>query len=453
MSSDRILMDVSEIPRQWYNIRADISDDVPPLLHPVSKKAIDIQKEYSFILPSALTEQEISTERWITIPEPVLDIYRLWRPTPLIRAKRLEEFLQTPARSYYKYEGISPSGSHKLNSAVPQAYYNKTEGVSRIVADTGAGQWGSALSFACNIFNLESKVYMVKSCLKMKKYRKTMMEIWKSDLTASPSKQTMAGRAILKQNPDSPGCEAIAASEATESALAKQDTKYAIGSLFNFVLLHQTVIGLETQKQLNSINENPDILIACIGAGSNFGGFTFPFLPDILAGKDLKAIAVEPKACPTLTKGRYGYDFGNSAKTTPLFPMYTLGHSFVAPEIHAGGLRYHGVSPLLSFIVDNGYVEARAYSQTETLKAGLQFAQCEGSIPSPEAAYAIKAVMDEAKKAKTENRKKVIVFCFSGHGLLDMQGYDEYLHGQIVDIEPSDDDILPHISQIEEIRR
>lgn len=451
MNFPRIDLDGSEIPKQWYNIRADLNEDVPPLLHTRSQKPVNIEKEYSFILPPFLTQQEISKERWIDIPEEVLDIYRLWRPTPLVRAKRFEAHLRTPARIYYKYEGASPSGSHKLNSAIPQVFYNKQAGASQIVADTGAGQWGSAVTFASNLMGLDSKVFMVKSCLKNKKYRRSLMEIWKGDLSASPSDETRAGRAVLKENANSPGCEAIAASEAIERTLSRPEAKYAVGSLFNFVLLHQTMIGLEAKKQLARINEKPDTLIACVGAGSNFGGLCFPFLSDILDGKPLKTIAVEPKACPTLTRGKYGYDFGNSAKTTPWFPMYTLGHSFVAPEIHAGGLRYHGVSPLVSHVVSKGLVEPRAYFQSEALEAGLQFARCEGFVPSPESAYAIKAVMDEANQSKEDNKANVIVFCFSGHGLLDLKGYDEYLAGKTIDEEPSDEEIAFHLENIKEI--
>ncbi len=430
----KINLPESDIPKQWYNILADLPTPLPPPLHPVTQKPVT-PEDLSPIFPMSLIEQEVSTQRWIDIPEEVREIYRLWRPTPLIRAKRLEEYLGTPAHIYYKYEGISPPGSHKPNTAVAQAYYNKKEGVKRLTTETGAGQWGSALAFAGKMFGLEVIVYMVKVSYQQKPYRRIMIETWGANVYPSPTDRTEAGRKILEQDPNSPGALGIAISEAVEDAVSRDDTKYALGSVLNHVLMHQTVIGLEAKKQMEIVGEYPDVIIAPCGGGSNLGGISFPFLADKFAGKEVRVIAAEPTSCPTLTKGVYTYDFGDVAQMTPLMKMFTLGHDFVPPGIHAGGLRYHGDSPIISLLVKEGLMEALALPQTKVFEAAITFSRTEGMIPAPETNHAIAAAIDEALKAKEEGKKKVILFNFSGHGLLDLAAYEAYLSGKLEDYE------------------
>jgi tryptophan synthase beta chain len=429
----KIILPESEIPKKWYNILSDLTGEILPPLHPGTKQPIG-PEDLAPLFPMELIMQEVSQDQFIPIPEEVIDIYRMWRPTPLYRARRLEQFLKTPAKIYYKYEGVSPAGSHKPNTAIPQAYYNKKEGVKRLTTETGAGQWGSALSLACNFFNLECKVYMVRISYQQKPYRKSMIETWGASIVSSPSNETDYGKKVIAEDPDSPGSLGIAISEALEDALSRDDTKYSLGSVLNHVLMHQTIIGEEAIKQMKITNDYPDIVIGCVGGGSNFSGLVFPFLRDKINGKKLKAIAVEPTSCPTLTEGTFDYDFGDSSGMTPLLPMYTLGHEFVPPIIHAGGLRYHGVAPLLSKLVKDGIVEAIAFGQTEVFKAAITFANCEGIIPAPESAHAIKAAIDEAIQAKEEGRTKTILFNLSGHGYFDMSAYDSYMNDTLEDM-------------------
>ena len=428
----KILLDENEMPREWYNILPDLPEELPPPLNPATNEPVK-PEELEVIFPKALIKQEMSQERWIRIPEEVRDIYALWRPTPLIRAKKLEEYLKTPARIYFKYEGGSPPGSHKPNTAVAQAYYNAKEGVERLTTETGAGQWGSALCFATKLFDLKCTVYMVKVSYHQKPYRRILMETWGGEVIPSPSDRTESGRKVLERDPDNPGSLGIAISEAIEDAAKHEDTKYSLGSVLNHVLLHQTIIGLEAKKQLESIGEEPDIIVGCVGGGSNFAGLSYPFVKNV-ERRGMKIIAVEPAACPTLTKGEYRYDFGDTAGLTPLLKMYTLGHEFIPPPIHAGGLRYHGDAPTLCILVKNGLVEARAVKQIPTFEAGLIFARTEGIVPAPETNHAIRVVIDEAIKAREENEEKVILFGFSGHGLLDLKAYDDFLSGKLQDV-------------------
>jgi len=434
METTKFLLEEKDIPRKWYNIVADLGGALLPILHPGTGKPVG-PADLAPLFPMALIEQEVSQERFIEIPEAVLEAYMLWRPTPLCRARRLERALGTPARIYYKHEGVSPAGSHKPNTAVAQAYYNKREGTKRLATETGAGQWGSALSLACNIFGLECKVYMVKVSYEQKPYRRIMMETWGAKVVPSPTRDTIAGRKVLEQDPDSPGSLGIAISEAVEDAASNETTKYSLGSVLNHVLLHQTIIGLEAEKQMQMTGDYPDVVIGCVGGGSNFSGLANPFIRDKIAGKPLRAVAVEPTACPTLTKGVFAYDFGDTAELTPLLPMFTLGHKFVPPRIHAGGLRYHGDSPLLSELVRRSLVEARAYGQIEVFKAALTFARTEGLIPAPETAHAIKAVIDEALEAKKAGEPRVILFNLSGHGHFDLAAYEAFLRGDLGDYE------------------
>ncbi|MEW6045386.1 MAG: TrpB-like pyridoxal phosphate-dependent enzyme [Bacillota bacterium] len=431
----RIVLDESAIPRRWYNVAADMPRLPEPPLHPATGNPVT-PDDLAPIFPRGLIEQEASTQRWVDIPQPVFDVYRLWRPTPLYRAVRLEEALKTPARIYYKYEGTSPAGSHKPNTAVAQAYYNMKEGVRRLATETGAGQWGSALAFACSQFGLECTVYMVKVSYHQKPYRRSLMEVWGATVHASPTSLTAAGRHVLEKDPDSPGSLGIAISEAVEDAATHPDTNYSLGSVLNHVLLHQTVIGLEAKKQLEAVGEYPDVVIGCIGGGSNFAGISFPFLMDRLQGRrPVRALAVEPTACPTLTRGQLRYDFGDTAGLTPLLHMYTLGHNFVPPAIHAGGLRYHGDAPLVCRLFEDGFVEARAYPQIAVFEAALQFARSEGLLPAPESAHAVRAAIDEAVKAREEGVERVILFNLSGHGDFDLGAYDAYLAGKLEDYE------------------
>lgn len=440
--SNRIYLSEREIPKRWYNIIHDMPEKPKPPLNPRTGKPASVD-ELSIIFAKSLIEQEISDKQWIDIPEEVLRVYLLWRPTPLIRARFLEEALNTPARIYYKYEGVSPSGSHKPNTAVAQAYYNKIEEVKRLTTETGAGQWGSALAFACSYFGLECKVFMVRASYEQKPYRKVLMKMWGADVVPSPSGETQVGKKILEEDPNSPGSLGIAISEAIEVAMSDEKTNYSLGSVLNHVLLHQTIIGLEAKKQLDKIDEYPTIVIGCVGGGSNFAGLAFPFLLDKFLEKKkmLRVLAVEPAACPTLTKGIYSYDYGDSSKLTPLLPMYTLGHDFVPPKIHAGGLRYHGMSPIVSKLYADGFIEARAYTQNEVFDAALKFFQTEGIVPAPESAHAIRAVIDEAIRARKEKREEVILFNLSGHGFFDMSAYQDYLSGALEDIVFTDEAI------------
>ena len=428
----QIILNERDIPKQWYNVQADLPNPVPPPLNPATGQPITPDM-LAPVFPMNLIEQEVSTERWIDIPDEVLEKYLIWRPTPLCRAHFLEKFLGTPAHIYFKNEGVSPPGSHKPNTAIAQAYYNKAFGIKRLATETGAGQWGSALSFACNQFGLELKVYMVRISYNQKPYRRLMMETWGSKCVPSPSPDTNAGRKFLEQNPDHPGSLGISISEAIEDAVTTKDSRYSLGSVLNHVLLHQTILGLEAHKQMASVGEYPDIVIGCAGGGSNFGGLALPFVRDKINGKEIKIIAAEPTSCPSLTKGAYSYDFGDTAETTPLLAMYTLGHQFVPAPIHAGGLRYHGMSPIISRLLMDKLIEARAYTQLETFAAGVSFARTEGFIPAPETNHAIACVIEEAQRAKEEGKKKVILMIWSGHGLIDLAAYDAYLSGKLQD--------------------
>jgi tryptophan synthase beta chain len=429
MENLRIHLDEAEIPTHWYNVVADMPNPPAPPLGP-DGQPVAAEKMLE-IFPASLLEQEMSAERWIAIPEEVRDIYRLWRPAPLCRARRLEQLLGTPAKIYYKYEGVSPAGSHKPNSAVPQAYYNKQAGIKRLTTETGAGQWGSSIALAGQMFGLEVRVYMVRVSYEQKAFRRSLMQTWGAEVFASPSPHTQAGRTILAQDPDSPGSLGIAISEAVEEAASRADTNYVLGSVLNHVVLHQSVIGLETKKQFEKIGAYPDVVFASCGGGSNFGGIAFPFLADKAAGKNVRLVAVEPASCPTLTRGHYAYDYGDASGYTPLMLMYTLGHDFVPPGIHAGGLRYHGDSPLVSQLYKEGLIEAVAVNQLATFDAGVQFARAEGIVPAPESSHAIRACIDEALRCKETGEPKTLLFCLSGHGHFDMASYDKYFAGQL----------------------
>jgi tryptophan synthase beta chain len=451
MTDTKILLSEKEMPTQWYNIQADLPKPLPPVIHPGTGNPIG-PDDLAPLFPMALIMQEVSQERFIDIPEEIQEVYKLWRPSPLIRAKRWEKALDTPAKIYYKWEGVSPPGSHKPNTAVVQAYYNKKEGVKRIATETGAGQWGSALSFACNLFDIECKVYMVKVSYEQKPYRRIMMETWGANCIPSPSTETEAGKKILEQDPDSPGSLGIAISEAVEEAAKNDDTKYSLGSVLNHVLLHQTVVGLETKKQLEMTGDYPDIVIGCIGGGSNFAGLMMPFVRDkIVDGKKTRILAVEPTACPTMTKGLYRYDFGDTACTTPLIKMYTLGHDFIPAPIHAGGLRYHGMAPIVCHLYDLGLMEAIAYHQNPVFDSAMSFARAEGFIPAPETSHAIKAAMDEALKCKKTGEKKVIVFNNSGHGHFDLGAYQRYLNKELEDYEYPEEKIQEALKSLPQV--
>ena len=434
MKDKKIILEENDIPKNWYNIQADLSTPLEPPLNPSTKEPIG-PKDLSAIFPMDLIKQEVSQDRYIPIPEEVREIYRLWRPSPLYRAKNLEKYLKTPAKIYYKWEGVSPPGSHKPNSAVAQAYYNKKAGVERMVTETGAGQWGSALAFATNLFDIKCRIYMVKCSYEQKPYRRVLIQNWGAEIFPSPTKLTKAGKEILKKDPNTSGSLGIAISEAVEDAATHENTNYSLGSVLNHVCLHQTIIGLEMKKQFEQIDKYPDILIGCVGGGSNFSGACFPFLKDKIKGKkpDLKVISVEPLACPTLTKGEYRYDYGDTIGLTPLLKMYTLGHSYVPPAIHAGGLRYHGDAPLLSKLTKEGYMEAVAYYQKEVFEAATIFAKTEGFVVAPETAHAVKATIDYARMCKNKNEEKIIVFANSGHGYFDLSAYDAYHNNKIVD--------------------
>ncbi len=443
----KYLLPESEIPKQWVNILGELPGEPLPPLHPGTMEPAG-PPDLAPLFPMALIEQEVSPEPFIPIPEPVLAAYRLWRPTPLYRARRLERELKTPAHIYYKYEGVSPAGSHKPNTAVPQAYENAQAGIKRLTTETGAGQWGSSLAFACSLFGLECEVFMVGSSYDQKPYRRSMMKTWGATVHRSPSTLTESGRA-QQQHPT--GSLGIAISEAVEIAAAREDTNYALGSVLNHVLLHQTVIGQEAIAQMQMAGEQPDVVIGCVGGGSNFGGLTFPFVRQVLKGEaQVRFIAAEPTACPTLTRGVYRYDFGDTAGFTPLMPMFTLGHDFVPAPVHAGGLRYHGDAPMVCGLVHAGMVEARAYRQNETFAAAVQFARTEGIIPAPEPAHAIRAVIEEAEAAREAGEPRVILFGLCGHGNFDLAAYDAFLAGELEDPEFSEqemDDALARLPQ------
>jgi tryptophan synthase beta chain len=438
MSEQVIRFDLpqSEIPHHWYNIQADLPRPLPPVLHPGTKQPVG-PADLAPLFPMALIMQEVSQDRYVEIPEEVREIYKLWRPTPLLRARRLEKALDTPAHIYYKYEGVSPSGSHKLNTATPQAYYNKLEGVQGLTTETGAGQWGTALSQACNFFGLECVVYMVKISYQQKPHRRTIIQTFGAQIMASPSDTTNAGRSILAKNPDSTGSLGIAISEAVEAAATSGGKyKYALGSVLNHVLMHQTVIGQEALKQLELAGEYPDVVIGCAGGGSNFAGVSLPFIhQNLTAGKKTRIVAVEPAACPSLTRGTYAYDFGDTVGMAPLVKMYTLGHDFVPAPLHAGGLRYHGMASIVCELFDQGLIEARAVPQLDTFKAATQFLRAEGIVPAPEPSHAIAATIQEALAAKQAGEKRVILFNLCGHGHFDMSAYDAYLKGELQDYE------------------
>ncbi len=437
----KYVLSEERIPKFWYNLTADLPVPPPPVLHPGTLKPVG-PDDLAPLFPMALIAQEVSTEREIEIPQPVREVYRQWRPSPLHRARRLEKALDTPARIYFKNEGVSPAGSHKPNTAVAQAFYNREAGIRHITTETGAGQWGSSLAFAGAVFGIEIDVYMVRVSYNQKPYRRALMETYGARCVASPSNETASGRAILAKNPNHPGSLGIAISEAVELAAQRDDTKYALGSVLNHVMLHQTVIGQEAMAQFELANDYPDVVIACTGGGSNFAGIAFPFLgAQLRGGKHVRVIAVEPSACPSLTKGAYAYDFGDTAHLTPLTKMHTLGSSFTPPGFHAGGLRYHGMGPLVSLVKELGLIEARAYHQTPCFEAGVQFARAEGIVPAPESNHAVRAAIDEALRCKEEGVSRSILFNLSGHGHFDMQAYIDYQAGNLLDLEYAEDEV------------
>ena len=448
MEIKKIVLPESEIPRQWYNVQPDLPTPMEPDLHPGTGQPVG-PDDLAPIFPMPLIEQEVSQKGYIDIPEEVLEKYLLWRPTPLYRAYGLEKYLGTPARIYFKNEGVSPAGSHKPNTALAQAYYNKISGTKRICTETGAGQWGSALAMGCALFGLECKVYMVKVSYNQKPYRRIMMETWGAKCVPSPSNETKAGRTILEKNPESPGSLGIAISEAVEAAVSNEGSKYSLGSVLNHVLLHQTINGLECQKQMAIAGEYPDVVIGCAGGGSNFAGNCLPFVRDKINGKDIDIIAVEPASCPTMTRGPFAYDFGDTVQMTPLLPMHTLGHGFVPAPIHAGGLRYHGMAPIVSQLLLDNLIRAEAIPQLETFQAGITFARTEGFISAPETDHAIAATIREAIKAKEEGKEKVILFNWSGHGLVDMAAYEDFLTGKLSDHALPEEEIHRALAEID----
>jgi len=446
----KILLPEDRIPKQWYNIIPDMPGEMAPVIHPGTMQPV-APDDLLPLFPMPLIEQEVSQQRWIDIPQEVLDIYQLWRPSPMFRAHRLEKALGTPAKIYYKYEGVSPAGSHKPNSAIPQAYYNKIFGTKRIATETGAGQWGSSISLACQMFGLECTVYMVKVSCNQKPYRKSMMQLWGANVIPSPSSQTNAGRAILSQDPDSNGSLGIAISEAVEDAATREDTRYALGSVLNHVCLHQTIIGLEAKAQMEMVGDYPDVVIGCHGGGSNFAGVSFPFIADKANGKQVRVVAYEPASCPTLSRGMYAFDYGDTAKMAPVAKMYTLGHDFMPPGIHAGGLRYHGASPLVSQLVHEGVVEAKAVHQLACFEAAVLFSRSEGIIPAPESSHAIRGAIDEALQAKEEGQEKTILFNLSGHGHVDMAAYDDFFAGKLSDYDYPEEAIKESLAHLPKV--
>ena len=450
--SVKYVLDESQIPRTWYNIAADLPTPLPAVLHPGTHQPIG-PDDLAPLFPMSLIAQEVSTEREIEIPDPVREVYRQWRPAPLFRARRLEQALQTPARIYYKYEGVSPAGSHKPNTAVAQAFYNKEAGVKRITTETGAGQWGSSLAFAGALFGLEIQVFMVKVSYNQKPYRRALMETYGARCIASPSMETEVGRRILGATPDSNGSLGIAISEAVELAAQRDDTKYALGSVLNHVLLHQTVVGQEAMKQLELADDYPDVIVGCTGGGSNFAGIAFPFMGEELrGGRKVRIVAVEPAACPSLTRGRYAYDFGDTGHLTPLVKMHTLGSNFMPPGFHAGGLRYHGMAPLVSHVKELGLIEARAYHQTACFEAGVFFARHEGIVPAPEANHAVKGAIDEALRCKEEGVSRSILFNLCGHGHFDMQAYTDYFSGKLIDHDYDEQELAMELSGLPSVK-
>ncbi|MBI2849640.1 MAG: TrpB-like pyridoxal phosphate-dependent enzyme [Chloroflexi bacterium] len=452
MDRSIFFLDQDKMPTHWYNIQADLPEPLPPPLHPGTKQPVG-PADLAPLFPMEIIKQEVSQERYIEIPDEVQAIYRTWRPTALHRAYRLEKALDTPAKIFYKFEGTSPPGSHKPNTAVAQAYYNKKEGVKRLTTETGAGQWGSSLAFACNLFGLELKVYMVKVSYNQKPYRRMMMETWGAKCVPSPSPDTKAGRDVLAEDPDCPGSLGIAISEAIEDAATSKDTHYSLGSVLNHVLLHQTIIGQESMLQMEMAGYYPDIIIGCVGGGSNFGGMFLPFIKDKISGKkrDLRIINVEPTSCPTLTKGLYAYDFGDAAGMTPLLKMFTLGHGFMPPPVHAGGLRYHGMAPIICHLHKLGLVEAQAVPQVATFAAGVQFARTEGYISAPETNHAIRVTIDEALKCKETGQSKVILLAHSGHGHFDMAAYESYLTGKLTDYAYPEEKVKEALASLPEV--
>lgn len=445
-----VQLDVDSIPKYWYNIQPDLPKPLPPPIDPSTREPVK-PEALEALFAKELVKQEVSLERWIPIPDEVRGVYSLWRPTPLIRAFRFERALKTPAKIYFKYEGVSPPGSHKPNTAVAQAYFNMKEGVERLTTETGAGQWGSALAFGCMLFDVKCRIYMVKVSYNQKPYRRTLMRIWGAEVVPSPSDKTSFGRRILKEDPDNPGSLGIAISEAIEDALTSENTKYALGSVLNYVLLHQTVVGLEAREQFKVVDEYPDYVVGCVGGGSNFSGLMWPFYYDVVsgkAGKPVEFIAVEPTACPTLTKGVYTYDHGDTARLTPLLKMYTLGHNFMPPPIHAGGLRYHGDAPTLCLLVKEGVVKPVAYNQVEVFEAATLFAKCEGIIPAPESAHAVKAAADLALRCRELGEEKVILFNMSGHGYFDMSAYESYLDRELKVYEYPEEEVQRAVSEL-----
>ncbi len=443
----KILLYENEMPTTWYNVAADLPKPLDPPLHPGTGQPLG-PADLAPLFPMELIKQEVSQDKYIDIPEEVQEVYRLWRPTPLYRARNLEKALDTPARIYYKYEGASPAGSHKLNTSAPQAYYNKQEGIKRLSTETGAGQWGSALAMASSFFGLECKVYMVKVSYFQKPYRRSLIETFGASVVPSPSPDTGAGRAALAADPESRGSLGLAISEAVEDAATREDTHYSLGSVLNHVLLHQTVIGQEARRQLEKVDAYPDVVIGCVGGGSNFAGIAFPFIQDKLAGKKIQFIAAEPAACPSLTKGVYAYDYGDTAKLAPVAKMYTLGHTFMPAGIHAGGLRYHGMAPLVSALYDQGLIDAVALHQRGVFDAAVQFARLEGLVVAPESAHAVKATVDEAVRCKASGEAKTILFNLSGHGHFDMAAYDSYLAGKLEDYEYPADKVQEALTEL-----
>ena len=446
-SEKRIHLSQSELPSAWYNLQADLPERLPPPLHPGTKQPLS-PADLEPIFAKELIRQEMSQEPWIEIPDEVRRVYGLWRPTPLVRATELERALKTPARIYYKDESVSPPGSHKPNTAVPQVYYNKIEGINRLSTETGAGQWGSSLAFACSLFDVQCKVYMVKVSYEQKPYRRSMMHLWGATVISSPSMETEAGRGILAADPNCPGTLGIAISEAVESAVRTPQTRYTLGSVLNHVMLHQSVIGLEAEKQMRLADDFPDVVIGCVGGGSNFAGLAFPFLRHRLQGKAMRFVAAEPKACPSISRGEYRYDFGDTTKLTPLIKMYTLGHSFVPPGIHAGGLRYHGMAPMVSLGVKMGLIEPTSFHQVECFEAAQLFAKTEGTIPAPESSHAIRAAINEAVRCRETGREECILFNLSGHGLCDLASYDKFLSGKLDDFEYPQERIAEAIAEL-----
>lgn len=447
----KIFLNENEIPESWYNIVADMKNKPLPPLHPATKQPLS-PSDLEPIFAKELIAQEVSAERWIEIPDEVRELYKLWRPTPLVRATALEKALDTPAHIYFKNESVSPVGSHKLNSALPQAYYNKKQGITHLTTETGAGQWGAALSFACSLFDLKLDVFMVKVSYNQKPYRRSMMQTWGANVVASPSNLTESGRSILAKEPENSGSLGIAISEAVEKAVQDENTRYTLGSVLNHVILHQTVIGLESEKQMDLAGEYPDIVIGCFGGGSNFSGISFPFLRhQLVDGKKIRVIAAEPASCPKLTRGVFQYDFGDTVGLTPLLPMYTLGHDFHPADIHAGGLRYHGAGTIVSQLLRDDLIEVQDVPQLETFEAGKLFARTEGIIPAPESTHAIAVAIREALKAKQEGTKKTILFNLSGHGLIDMMAYDQFFSGQMQNYKLTDEEIAKSTSVLEKI--